>query len=188
MYWQVYLHKTGVVAEQLLVKLLKRARILSQQGVVMDASESLNYFLNRKKGALSAGELELFALLDDYDVISAMKAWTTSDDFVLSELSKMILNRDLLKIKLGNKRFDKDKLSKKKEQLMKRFKISGEEASYFVFDGHISNRAYDTRGENINLLLKNGEITDVAEASDQLNIKALSEVVTKYFICYPKLD
>lgn len=188
MYWQVYLHKTGLVAEQLLVKLLKRARVLAQQGQVLDASKSLNYFLNRKKGVLSTGELELFALLDDYDVISAMKAWTNSDDFVLKKLSKMILNRDLLKIKLGNKQFDQRKLNKKKEQVMKHYKISGEEASYFVFDGHISNRAYDTRGETINLLLKNGEITDVAEASDQLNIKALSEVVTKYFICYPKLE
>jgi hypothetical protein len=100
----------------------------------------------------------------------------------------MLLDRDLLKITLRNKPFGQQELQEKQRQVQLSYSLDPEAIDYFVFSGTISNRAYDTRGETINLLLKNGGIVDVAEASDHLNIKALSEVVTKYFICYPKLD
>lgn len=188
MYWQVYLHKTGVVAEQLLVRVLKRAKQLSAQGVELPASNALQFFLKNDIGLEDFSEkvLDTFALLDDNDIISAMKSWINSDDFVLKNLCEMLLYRDLLKIKVKSKAFPNSKLVSKRSELAIKHAISEEEAAYFVFTGKLENQAYSMEKDTINLLRKNGKIVDVAKASDQLNIEALSKSVIKYYMCYPK--
>jgi len=188
MYWQVYLHKTSLVAEQLLTRMLKRAKELVNNGVELKASRALSYFLNNEVSLDNFNDdtLEIFSKLDDYDIISAMKEWQTHDDFVLRNLSDMIINRDLLKIKLKNKKIKKEELQKHTEALINKYKITKHEADYFVFMGDISNQAYQLKNQHINILLKTGKIEDIVKASDQLNLKALSKTVTKYYICYPK--
>ncbi|WP_223034476.1 HD domain-containing protein [Hanstruepera marina] len=188
MYWQVYLHKTGLVAEQLLTRMLQRAKELTKQGVELDSSEPLTYFLKHDVSFdnFKSDELKMFARLDDYDIISAMKAWQHHPDFVLSNLSEMIINRHLLKIKIKKNSIKPKQLSKHIENLKTEYRISDYEASYFVFSGSISNQAYEQGTQDINILYKSGKIVDIVKASDQLNLKALTKPVTKYFICYPK--
>lgn len=188
MYWQVYLHKTGLVAEQLLVRLLKRAKELSQSGVQLPASDSLSFFLNNPVSPTNFSEesLEIFASLDDCDIIAAMKLWSNSEDFVLSELSKRLLNRNLLKIKLTENPVSEEKKQEKLNEVMREHNLSAKGASYFVFEGSISNQAYSMDKDTINLITSKGEVVDVAIASDQLNIEALSKTVVKYYLCYPK--
>ncbi len=188
MYWQVYLHKTGLVGEQLLMHLLKRAKQLTQEGTTLEASRALSYFLNNAvtEKDFSPEVLYLFSKLDDNDIISAMKAWCDAEDFVLSELSKMLLNRDLLKIKMKKQPFSEEKVKEKLNKVMEMHNLSAEEASYFVFHGAISNQAYSMDKDTINLIRNNGKVVDVAKASDQLNIEALSQKVVKYYLCYPK--
>ncbi|WNH10266.1 HD domain-containing protein [Thalassobellus suaedae] len=189
MYWQVYLHKTGLVAEQLLIRVLKRAKELTTKGDVLNASASLKYFLNNEISIedFNIETLDVFSQLDDYDVISAMKEWQYHDDFVLSNLCEMIINRVLLKIKLKNKPIKILSLEKHIEALILEHKITRAEAEYFVFTGSISNQAYQLKHQSINILHKSGKIQDIVKASDQLNLKALSKPVTKYYICYPKV-
>jgi HD superfamily phosphohydrolase len=188
MYWQVYLHKTGVVAEQLLTRILKRAKELVQQGTELNCSDPLFYFLNSEVNADSFNTkiLVIFAKLDDYDSIAAMKDWQYHDDFVLSNLCEMILNRDLLKIKLKNKAINPSELIVHSNLLMDKYNISKPEADYFVFQGEITNQAYQNKKQHINILLKSGKIKDIVKVSDQLNLKALRKPVTKYYMCYPK--
>ena len=190
MYWQVYLHKTGIVAEQLLLRVLKRAKELTQQGIKLEASDALTFFLENviTKESFSQKALDTFANLDDYDIISAMKSWMNNDDFVLSNLSKMLIERDLLKVKLKNKPASESTLELKIEKLIKKYNLTREEASYFVFSGKIFNQAYHMDKDTINLITKNDKVIDVAKASDQLNLKALSKRVTKYYLCFPKTD
>lgn len=188
MYWQVYLHKTGVVAEQLLVRVLKRAKYLSSTGVELPASSALQFFLKNDIDLNNFSEqiLNTFSQLDDYDIISAMKSWITNDDFVLKNLCDMLLYRDLLKVKVKSKPFSPQKMNIKRSEMAMLYNISEEEASYFVFTGKLENQAYSMEKDTINLLRKNGKIIDVAKASDQLNIEALSKSVVKYYMCYPK--
>ncbi|WP_310991868.1 HD domain-containing protein [Aequorivita marina] len=188
MYWQVYLHKTGIVAEQLLVRVLKRAKQLSERGIKLPASKNLTFFLNNHISLDSFSEeiLETFSQLDDNDILSGMKSWIEHDDFVLKSLSKMLLNRDLLKIKVKSKPFSSKKLKTKKLKVMETYGLSEEDAAYFVFTGKLENQAYSMEKETINLLKKNGKIIEVAKASDQLNLEALSISVVKHYICYPK--
>ena len=188
MYWQVYLHKTGVVAEQLLVRVLKRAKQLTAQGVELPASTALHFFLQHDIGILDFNDevLDTFSKLDDNDIISAMKSWVEIDDFVLSKLCEMLLYRDLLKIKVKTKPISYSKLEEKEKEFADAHQITREDARYFVFSGKLENQAYRMDKDTINLLRKNGKIIDVAKASDQLNIEALSQSVVKYYICYPK--
>ncbi|MBO6606466.1 HD domain-containing protein [Psychroserpens sp.] len=188
MYWQVYLHKTGLVAEQLLTRVLKRAKELANDGVILNASESLSYFLNNEISDKNFDDhtLEIFARLDDTDIMAAMKEWQYHDDFILSNLCDMIINRDLLKIKLKNKPIKPATLDKHYKALMEKYDISENEAEYFVFIDKISNQAYQSKKQNIKILQKSGKVVDLAKASDQFSIKALSKPVTKYYICYPK--
>ena len=188
MYWQVYLHKTGLVAEQLLMRLLKRAKELTKQGVILPASKALSYFLKTSIAfeGFNKTVLDTFAELDDYDIISAMKSWTNADDFVLRTLSNKLLNRDLLKIEIKPEPFSEQIISEAKEEIMSKHQLTKKEASYFVFSGVIVNQAYRMDKDVINLLTKSNEIIDVAHASDQLNLKALSKEVVKYYMCFPK--
>ena len=188
MYWQVYLHKTGVVAEQLLVRVLKRAKFLASQGTDLPASDALGYFLKNdiQNTDFSNETLDIFSKLDDSDIISAMKSWSAHDDFVLQTLSTMLLGRNLLKVKVKSNPFGPNKINKKTREVMQKHNISEEEASYFVFTVKMENQAYSMEKDTINLMRKNGKIVDVAKASDQLNIEALSKSVVKYYLCYPK--
>ncbi|QLG47066.1 HD domain-containing protein [Costertonia aggregata] len=188
MYWQVYLHKTGLVAEQLLIRILKRAKDLIKNGQNIQCSESLLFFMKTKipQQDFDLSVLEKFASLDDIDVLSAIKLWQHHTDLVLSKLCQMILNRTLLHVKLKRKPFDTQKLEDKKIAVQKKYNLSKEESSYFVFSGTIFNRAYNNEKQVIHILRENGKIIDVAKASDHLNLTALSKTVTKYYVCYPK--
>lgn len=188
MYWQVYLHKTGLVAEQLLTRVLKRAKELTNSGVYLNASKPLSYFLKGEVTVenFSTNDLELFSRLDDNDIISAMKEWQYHDDFVLSNLSSMIINRDLLKVKVKEDRIKESQIQRRLKNLMEEYGISEYEASYFVFTGDISNQAYNHKYQPIQILKKTGKTVKIGKASGQFHIKALSKPVTKYYICYPK--
>ena len=188
MYWQVYLHKTGIVAEQLLIRILKRARALLRLGVYITCSEALFFFITTKIGVenFETSVLEEFSKLDDVDVLAAIKAWQYHDDYVLSELCKMVINRQLLKIKLKNKPIAEASFQKHFNRVKSLHNLTDDETEYFVFTGTIKNRAYHTEKQNINILRKNGKIIDVAKASDHLNLKALSKTVIKYYMCFPK--
>lgn len=188
MYWQVYLHKTSLVAEQLIIRVLKRAKELSKKGEKLQASKPLQYFLTREinLSSFDAKALALFAELDDYDIMSAMKEWQYNPDFVLSNLCKMILNRDLLKIKLKKKKISNKKIIFHLDRIKTLHNLTQEEAEYFVFKGKVANQAYQQKKQNISILYKTGKTEDIVKASDQLNLKALSKPVTKYYICFPK--
>lgn len=188
MYWQVYLHKTSLVAEQLMIRALQRANELALNGESLAGSKALLYFLNNEitHDTFNDLSLETFANLDDFDIISAMKDWQFHDDFVLSNLCRMIINRDLLKINIQNEQIEKEKLNKHISDLIDKYKISRTEAQYFVFKGEVTNQAYQLKKQNINILFKTGKVTDIVAASDHLNLKVLSKPVTKYYICYPK--
>ena len=188
MYWQVYLHKTGLAAEQLLIRVLKRAKELTKLAVNLEASLPLTYFLKNDIDTSNFDDesLEIFSRLDDYDIVAAMKSWQYHEDFVLRNLCDIIINRDLLSVKLKNKPIDKSILKSRKEVLINEYNISESEANYFVFSGKITNQAYKKSKEQINILFKNGKVKNIIKASDQLNLKALSKPITKYYICYPK--
>ena len=188
MYWQVYLHKTSLVAEQVLVKVLKRAKYLTESGQVLQASKALSYFLKKKnaEGVFDQEALEVFSNLDDYDIISAMKSWCDADDFVLSTLCKIIIDRKLPRIKIKKKPFKKEFIQEERERVKAHYDITDEEVDYFVFTGTLTNQAYALKKEAINIMTKKGKIIDVISASDQLSLKALSKVITKNYICYPK--
>ena len=190
MYWQVYLHKTSLVAENILIRILQRANHLVAQGQKLPASTVLSFFLTQKIDASSFTKevLNQFSKLDDYDIVSAIKEWISYDDKILSTLSRMLINRDLLKIEISLNEYPKDKIINQLRKLEEKEGLTQEEAAYFVFSGNISNQAYNTTKQHIKLLLKSGEIADIVKESDQYNLEALSKKVTKYFMCYPKLN
>ena len=187
MYWQVYLHKTGLSAENMLVNVLRRAKELSEGGAKLFASKALFFFLNTKisKENFTDSTLEIFSKLDDYDILSAIKEWTAHSDRVLSALSNMIVNRKLLKVEIQENPFSEVYLQKKISKMMTRMEFSEEEARYFVFQKTIKNQAYNPLLP-IQILNKNGKLSDIAKASDQLNLQALTKPVIKHFVCYPK--
>jgi len=187
MYWQVYLHKTSVVAEQILIRLLKRAKELVQQGQELTMSTALAFFVKNKisKNNFSQEVLEMFALLDDTDIISAMKEWQFHPDVVLSKLSKMLLNRDLLKIKVRLNDFEEQKI-KRLQKLSIAKGVGEKDMKYFVFTGVMTNRAYNPGKEIIKILTKNGRVVDLTKTSEAINLEPLSQVTERYYICYPK--
>ncbi|MFI0490828.1 HD domain-containing protein [Flavobacterium sp.] len=188
MYWQAYLHKTSLVAELILTKVLKRAKELTLKGTILPCSDPLMFFMQNKitLDVFDSKTLDLFSQLDDFDIISALKSWQKQDDFILSSLSKMIINRDLLKIKLSSEKVLTEELHRLKERFALENNISLAETDYFIFKGKIKNQAYSKEAEPIRILKKDRTVEDVVEASDQLNLKSLSKLVTKYYICFPK--
>ncbi|NQY07561.1 MAG: phosphohydrolase, partial [Flavobacteriaceae bacterium] len=169
-------------------RILKRAKELVNDGVEVLASEPLQFFLGNKVkiNDFNADALQRFSLLDDNDIISSIKAWMNHPDYVLSELSKMILNRKLLKIQLSKEEITEEILFKKRKEFIEKTNLNADVSEYFVFKESISNTAYSSENQNINIVLKNGKKVDVAEASDHFNLQALEEKVVKYYICYPK--
>ncbi|WP_422351430.1 HD domain-containing protein [Flagellimonas sp.] len=187
MYWQVYLHKTGLCAEQMLIRIMQRARKLVNEGNALEGSKAFLFFLKGISGkSIPASTLDLFAQLDDVDVLSAIKSWQQHSDVVLSKLCQMVLNRNLLHVKIKNRPIALEKMEDKLEQIQTELGLSTSDASCFVFTGEISNKAYSGNHQAISILKKNGKVTDVLKESDQLSLKALSKTVTKYYCCYPK--
>ena len=160
---------------------------MANKGVDLFGSTSLKFFLYHKthKDNFDNKVLNLFSELDDYDVLSAIKEWTKHPDEILSKLSLMIVNRNLLKIEMFDEEVSNDHLSNTIKKFIKISQISEEDANYFVFRGKISNQAYN-KNQPIKIANKNGAIEDIVNASDQLNLQALSKPVNKYFLCYPK--
>lgn len=189
MYWQVYLHKTVLSAENLLVRILKRAKSLSNKGVDLFATEALAYFINRSVGPkeLESNQeaLKQFAKLDDFDITAAIKEWANHSDPVLASLCQSLLERKLYKINLQNQAFTEKEQEQAKAALL-RIGLDPSEIDYFTFTDSITNNAYQPKADKINLLYKDGSVKDIAIASDQLNIRVLSESVKKYYLCYPK--
>jgi uncharacterized protein len=189
MYWQAYLHKTSVVAELILTKILKRAKELTQNGIVLPCSEPLQFFMQNKilLSDFNKSTVDKFSYLDDFDIMSAIKSWQFNDDYVLQNLCRMVLNRDLLKIQITEDKPNKDRLLAIKNEFMLSASITEKEAAYFVFKGKLKNQAYSKSSEPIYILKKDKNIEDVVAASDQMYLKALSKEVKKYYICFPKV-
>lgn len=190
MYWQVYLHKTSVCAENMIVLLIKRARFLRLRGEQLQVSDALDFFLaqNISENSLidSKEVLDKYCQLDDYDIWSAIKAWQNHKDPILSKMSQMLLSRKLFKIKIQQEPFEESWLALLKEKIGLAYALSEEEVAFFFASGEISNAAYLPEKERINVLNKKGMIVDVASATDLPNIKAMSKIVTKHFLCWPK--
>lgn len=190
MYWQVYLHKTATSAEQILIQIFRRAKKLALEGKTIDATPALKTFLYKNitfdDFQNNKDILRDFSLLDDYDIWGSVKYWQNSNDFILSDLSRRLLERKLFKVVLSNDKFDKEKIAKLKKQVASALKISEADTSYYILKGKISNSAYIARGQNINIITKEGEILDVAKASDLPNITAISKIVKKHYLCWPK--
>lgn len=188
MYWQCYLHKTSVGAEMLLAKILKRAKELTMQGEVLPASNSLQFFLENsiQKNDFNKHALNHFALLDDADISIALKTWQFHSDKVLSYLSNAIVNRNLFHVQSVSKEEMNSKTVFYQQLCKEKLEVEDGQLNYFVFGDKLKNQAYDLQAEPIRIFTKNKEMIDVLEASDQYNLKALSEPVYKYFICYPK--
>jgi len=189
MYWQAYLHKTSIVAEAMLTKTLQRAKELNDTGKKLVCGSAFGFFLENKIDQTNFDNdiLEKFARLDDNDVISALKEWQYCDDFVLKNLSEMIINRDLLKVEVSSDKISKEKISALENSFCESQNITPKEAKYFIFKGKISNKAYDKKSEPIEILLKDGQKEDLIEASDKSYLRNLSEEVVKYYLCFPKL-
>ncbi|MGO1723810.1 MAG: HD domain-containing protein [Sphingobacterium sp.] len=190
MYWQVYLHKTVIAAEQMMIKALARAKELSNQGVRLFSTPALAHFLNYRvdRDAFVGDEshLDWFTRLDDTDILSAIKIWAGHEDFILSDLCSRLINRSLFRTELSKEPFDRTSIQALKNRVINRFGIEATEVDYFVYEQIIANNAYDVAGDRICVLFKDGQLKDIAEASDLSNIEALSRRVEKYAITYPK--
>ncbi len=190
MYWQVYLHKTVLSAENLLVNILKRAKELAEKKVELFCTPALKTFLYHQYSAKDFNNkpelLDAFASLDDNDIMTSVKVWSSHKDKVLSSLCDRLINRKLLKVEMQNIPFKELKINELKENIKKEFKLNDQEVEYFVFSGNVINDAYRADKISINILFKDGTVADIAKASDQLNIDVLAKTVKKYYLCYPK--
>ena len=189
-YWQVYLHKTVVSAECMLINILKRAREIARTDDNLFATPSLRTFLLKDYSIEDFSDdprlLEAFANLDDSDITTSVKLWRDSADGVLAYLSKCMVNRNLYKIHITNEPISIEMKSKIKKQILERFSILEMDLGYYMIEDTIINNAYNTSVDKINILRKDGSVLDISEAADTLNIKELSAPVEKHFLCYPK--
>ena len=190
MYWQVYLHKTAVSAESMLISLMKRAKKLTQKGYDVQATPALKIFLEQdidvREFEKDGNLLDVFTMLDDTDIWGSIKFWIHHDDMVLQTLSRALLSRNLFRIDLSNEKIEKEETQKIRAEIVKQWNISEDEAKYFCLQGSISNSAYIAKGESIKILTKGGDVVDVASAADLPNIKAMSKIVKKFYLSYPK--
>jgi HD superfamily phosphohydrolase len=193
MYWQVYLHKTVIAGEMLLVKILKRAKELAVKGADLFATPALQHFLKNEISQKEFFETNVhllqFAKLDDQDIFASVKVWCGNQDRILSLLCNMLVNRNLYKIEITNDMPDPGRVSLISENTAFSLGIDQNEVPYFVFTDVISNRAYNTGGGNstINILMKNNTTTDIAKASDLSNLESLDRTVRKHILCYPRI-
>jgi hypothetical protein len=185
MYWQVYLHKTVISAEQILKHIIERAKFLSQQGEKLFAPPALEFFL---KGAhrMDIQSFEQFAAIDDDDILSSIKVWSTSKDNVLGYLSQSLQNRKLFRVKFSNQPFSEETISQFRTKASMHFGIESGDAHFLVYSDTLSNSAYQPLDEEILILMKTGEVKSILDASDMFNHDVMSKAVLKYYLCYPK--
>ena len=195
MYWQVYMHKTVLSSESLLVKILKRAKELSREGADLYATPALRFFLSNEishadlhsEGKFTPGLIAAnFTRLDDTDILVSAKYWADESDMVLSDLSGRLTRRALLAIELQNEPFSEYRVKELKSRAGSLMKVSHEMEDYYVFTESISNLAYTPDAPEVKILLKNGTTSDISAVSDMFEHRFLSESITKYFLCYPK--
>ncbi len=185
MYWQVYLHKTVLVAEKMLIKITERSRFLYKSGdKSLTTGTPVDYFLTNFEGDMNNEALEKFCRLDDVDFVHCLKTWAQHPDFVLSTLCNNILNRKLLKIKYQGEPFNNQLMQQKLDGVCQRMKISKDDAKYFVFTGEAMNTMYKTSDERINILFKNNEVKDISQVDNALIHKTLVSPVKKFYICF----
>jgi uncharacterized protein len=191
MYWQVYLHKTVIAAEQMLVKILDRARELAKTGADLFATPVLKHFLYHTISPANFYDHEIhianFVKLDDSDIMASVKVWCTHSDFILSTLCCNLTQRRLYKVEISNAQPDNNKINTITQQIIQQFNISNHDSSYFIFTDTINNMAYNTTAGNINILMKNGDLQDITIVSDNSNLEALATLVTKNIFCYTKI-
>lgn len=189
MYWQVYLHKTVIAGEQLLVKILARAKSLTVSGFSLFATPALQHFLkndvNEQTFFKDEYHLLQFSKLDDQDIYASVKVWENSEDVILSKLCKMLNSRSLYKVEISNAEPEADRVKRLKVQTGLALNLQNDEdIAYFIFTDSIRNRAYNAGNSNINILMKNGSLVDIASASDLSNLSSLDKTVKKYILCY----
>ena len=191
MYWQVYLHKTVIAGEQLLVKILERARELALAGADLFASPALKHFLahsiSEQDFFKEPLHLQQFSKLDDQDIFTSIKVWADHPDAILSMLCSMLTGRNLYRIEITNEAPDPERMRLLLDNTVAVMKIDPQDAHYFVFTAVIMNRAYNAGSGNINVLLKNNKIIDIAKASDLSNLESLDKTVKKHILCYPRV-
>jgi HD superfamily phosphohydrolase len=184
MYWQVYLHKTVVSAEGMLVKIIQRAREKIRSGdKLFSGSESLDFFLSHSPQDPSEW-MEAFSGMDDNDILSALKNWMKENDPVLSNLSAMLINRRLLKVKLQAEPFEDIVVENLLTKAAGVLSITKQDAAYFVFTGEHTNTTYNATDEKINILFKDGTVRDISQVDNALIHRSLSTAVKKFYICY----
>ncbi len=186
MYWQVYLHKTVLSAEMMLVKIMRRAKELIATGINTNAvSDALNFFLQHQNGTTLIEEhLDTFCQLDDHDVMATIKNWSHHPDKILATLCRYLTDRKLLKVKLQAEAFDPAWVDEKKKEAAAKLNISLAETGYFVFTGEASNTTYDPADERINILFKDGTVKDISQVDNALIQRNLSSTIKKHYICY----
>jgi HD superfamily phosphohydrolase len=190
MYWQVYLHKTVIAAELLIVNILKRAKELTSKGEKLFATPALQHFLENDIDKMQFFEEEnhllQFSKLDDQDIYASIKVWTNHSDFILSRLCKMLNSRKLYKVEISKTAPSAEKIKELSSKINASLNLNKESLSYFLFTDSIKNRAYNGEKSNINILMKNNELIDIAKASDLSNLESLDKTVKKYILCYTK--
>ena len=190
MYWQVYLHKTVHVVEIILLNILKRAKILCQTGKLSFISPTMQYFFEQRRTHADFTQdpkaLNSYINIDDNDILFCIKMWQQEKDIILSQLSKRLYNRNLLKIEVAEHPFENSYMEPIRSLVEKKWNLNSDESSYLVNSGKMENRAYNKKMESIQILDKNGLLLPLENISDHLNHRTLSESVSKYFVCYPK--
>ena len=183
MYWQVYLHKTVLSAEKMLVQIIRRAKELISSGcAVPAASPTLDFFLQHNQPSIRE-HLDKFCLLDDYDVLTSVKNWMAHNDKILASLSSALIERRLFKVKFQTEPVDRELLQETRRRVCKKMQITEDEAGYFVLEGQAENTTYDPRDERINILFKDGSVKDISQVDNALIQQSLSSTVKKYYIC-----
>lgn len=188
MYWQTYLHKTSVAAEDIITKVLKRAKELTKKGEVLPASTALTFFLNHKITPIdfTTDILNEFSKLDDYDILQALKTWVNVEDRVLSALCQMIINRDLPKIIWQKEAMTTVNLTEIQQKWAANMQLTHDEVSYFVFQGEVSHKSYEKKKSPILLMDKNKTVKPISEHSELINSRFFSKRTTKCYLCVPK--
>ena len=190
MYWQVYFHKTVVSAEQMLIKVLQRAKELSQNNIDLFGTSSLQHLLNNnftiEDFKSNPKVFEAFTELDDYDIMASIKEWQNHSDNILASLSNKIVKRELFKVTLLDEPMDDLSISRIKKNIMNVYNLDATNVNYFFLEGEITNNAYKLNDSDINILFKDNLIKDLIEAADKSTISALCKTVKKYFYCHPK--
>lgn len=188
MYWQAYLHKTGVAAELMLIKILSRAKFLAGKHTLPPCSESLQYFLQKKNFDLNDEKLlNAFVKLDDTDILWALKVWQSHPDKVLAQLSASLLNRKLFKMKLSHRPFQADEIEKVHAKIVSQLQIDKTQADYFINAGSLTNLAYNLNENSIKLIDKKRKMRLLSNPADKLVINSLTQPIDKYYLCYQKV-